>query len=126
MARILLVDDDDLSRSILRDLLGGFGYQVVEAADSVEGLKCFQRFEVDLVISDLFMPQHGGLEFIRNIRALDPDMGIIAVSGIQLDDKKVIFDQALQAGAAYALEKPFRPKVLQQAVETLLGDANSG
>ena len=60
MARLLVVDDDDLSRSIIRDLLGGFGHQVVEAADSVEGVKCFQRFEVDIVISDLFMPQHGG------------------------------------------------------------------
>ena len=125
MARILVVDDDELSRSIVRDLLGGFGHQVVEAKNSEEGMKCFQQFEVDLVISDLLMPQHGGLEFMQSIRALDPDIGIIAVSGIQVDSKEIIFDRALQVGAAYALEKPVRPEVLQQAVETLLGDANS-
>ena len=53
-------------------------------------------------------------------------MGIILISGIQLDGKEMIFDQALQAGAAYALEKPVQIEVLQQAVEALLGDANSG
>ena len=126
MARILVVDDDNLSRSIFRELLEEAGHQVVEAKTSGEGVRCFRQFEIDLVVTDLFMPEHGGMEVIEGVQSLDPEVGVIAVSGIALDNKGAIFEQAEQAGADYTLEKPVNPEVLRQAVESLLGDADSG
>ena len=110
MARVLVVDDDEMSRTILRNLLEKVGHQVVEAKDSDEGLKCFRQRHIDLVITDLFMPEIGGLGLMAQLKAEDEHVKMIAVSGVGLENKHAIFLSAQQKGAAYTLEKPIQSR----------------
>jgi CheY-like chemotaxis protein len=81
MSRILLIDDDDQFRGMLRQALRPEGYEVVEARDGKEGLIRFRTAAIDLVITDILMPEQEGLQTIRELRAEFPAIKIIAISG---------------------------------------------
>ena len=78
--RILIIDDDDDCRSLLRDLLKKEQYDVQEAENGRKGLSCFKDRPADLVITDIFMPDCDGLEVIREIKMVSPQSKIIAIS----------------------------------------------
>ena len=120
MARILIVDDDSISRDILREILEDAGHQVVEASTTESGIKNYRELVIDLVVTDLFVPEKGGLQVIQKIREADPDVGIIAVSGMTVEGKDQIFEAAKRGGANHTLEKPVKPEDLREAVRTLL------
>ena len=122
MARILVVDDDELARSVVCEILENKGYDVVDAATSTDGVEIFQRREIDLIVTDLFMPPDGGPGVIKNVRAVDPNVGIILISGMALENRDLVFQSALDAGATRALEKPIRPDALLTAVAEILAD----
>ena len=122
MARILVIDDDGISRAILRDILERAGHEVVEAADSEEGVRLFRESPADLVITDLFMPQRGGLEVIGELTLDYPGVRIIAVTGVSLEDKSDLFDLVTQCGALRTFEKPVDPEALQEAVDEILSE----
>ena len=82
MARILLIDDDDSVRTMLRLTLVHFGHTVIEARDGKEGLELFQNTDVDLLITDIVMPEKEGLEVLMELRKRKhPPVKIIAISG---------------------------------------------
>jgi two-component system chemotaxis response regulator CheY len=81
MARILIVDDTVFVRTLLRDLLEGKGYEVLEAADGRDGAAVFREKRPDLVITDLTLPVVGGHELVRLIREHSPKAKIIVLSG---------------------------------------------
>jgi CheY-like chemotaxis protein len=114
MARILVIDDEPLVRAAVRRLLEFAGHEVREAVDGVEGADLFRRQPCDLVLCDIFMPQESGLATIRKLCAGSPGAKVVAVSGGGFDRESDILPDALRAGAAAALRKPFR-------VEALLG-----
>ncbi len=68
MSTILVIDDDEQGRDMLRQMLETAGYDVLEAADGEEGSKVYRENEPDLVITDIIMPFKGGLETIMNIK----------------------------------------------------------
>lgn len=125
MARILAIDDDDLARSVVCELLEIMGHEVVEASNSREGVETFRRREIDLIITDLFMPPDGGLGVIQNVRKFDQDVKIIVVSGMALENRDLIFKQVLEAGATDTLEKPIDPGKFKQMVTELLEDGST-
>ena len=117
---ILVIDDDDQVRSMLKTLLEKEGYTVQGACDGKEGLKIYQEHEFDLVITDIIMPEKEGIETIRELRQYNPDVNIIAVSGggaIEAD-KYLLLAKGL--GVRYTFEKPFRRNDLLAAVRELL------
>jgi len=122
MARILVIDDDELARSVVKELLEEQGHQVVEARNSQEGVDTFRRREIDLIITDLFMPPEGGLGVIQKVRALDQDIKIVVMSGMGLDNREVIFQRVLDAGAVDTLEKPIDPHKFRNMIAELLVD----
>ncbi len=81
MARILLIDDDDSVRTMLRLTLAHFGHTVIEARNGKEGLELFQHANADLVITDIVMPEKEGLEVLMELRKKHPPVKIIAISG---------------------------------------------
>src|SRR6267378_6795934 len=81
VARILVMDDDELLRGALRVALEAAGYEVVEAANGDEGLRLQREQGADLVLVDIFMPERDGLEVIRALRAETPQTKIVAMSG---------------------------------------------
>jgi len=79
--KILLVDDEDMVRSVIRTMLETFGYVVVEAANGQQGLERFAAEKPDLVFTDLQMPQLDGLGFISCLKEISPETPIIVISG---------------------------------------------
>ena len=118
--RILVVDDDGVSRAILRDILEKEGYLVVEETNSEDGIRAYKAEPFDVVVTDLFMPEKGGLDVIGKLREFDPDARLIAVSGIDLREKLDIFRLAEQLGAVSTLQKPVKPDVLIERVRAAL------
>ena len=78
MPRILIIDDDDLIRQMLRDVLEREGYDVADASDGKQGLRVFMENPADMVVTDLVMPEKEGIEIIMELRRDFPELKIIA------------------------------------------------
>jgi DNA-binding response OmpR family regulator len=81
MARILIIDDNADMRDVLHEILARRGHEIDTARDGDVGLRRFDDFEFDLVITDMFMPKKDGLETIKHVLAKSPHTPIIAISG---------------------------------------------
>ncbi|HSG09369.1 MAG TPA: response regulator [Longimicrobiales bacterium] len=116
MARILIVDDDESDRLFERAILEDQGHTLFFAKDGEAALKTYRDSEVDLVVTDLYMPGVNGLRLIKQLKAMDPAVLIIAASGVA----KGQLDRALELGAGKVLAKPLDPHALADAVRELL------
>jgi DNA-binding response OmpR family regulator len=116
---ILLIDDDDVVRSTVADILLSAGYKVDEARDGRLGIKLFREGPPDLVITDVLMPEMNGLEFIILLRRESPNTNILAISGG--GSYGINYSRTATAlGAVRMIEKPFEAGQLLDAVEDLL------
>lgn len=120
MARLLLIDDDNMLRSVLAKSLTYAGHEVIQAADGQQGFELFRATPVDLVITDLVMPVQEGVETIVRLRRENSKIPIIAISG-GLTNSKLYLAMAEKIGARKVLGKPFTPKELIEAVNEVLG-----
>ncbi|MDA0745785.1 MAG: response regulator [bacterium] len=127
MARILIIDDDDMMRDLLRDMLEALGHKIFEADTSELGIETYHQDTVDLVVTDLFIPRRGGLEVIKQLIASNPDVKIIAISGMDISGPGFRHDKdpkaiALQYGALRTFKKPFASDEFLGAVAELLSE----
>jgi DNA-binding response OmpR family regulator len=120
MKRILLVDDDDLSRGAVHKMLERSGYSVFSTGTGQEALAHYRKETPDLVITDLIMPEVDGLEIIQELRRRNPTVRILAISGGGRVDAEEYLSVARKFGAAEVLSKPFTGQELKQAVEAAL------
>jgi DNA-binding response OmpR family regulator len=119
--RILLIDDDDSFRTMLRLTLVHFGYTVIEARNGKEGIALFKEANADLVITDIVMPEKEGLEVVMELRTKQvPPVKIIAISGGARRNVSDNLHMAKLLGAAKVLAKPFSNEVLIAAINELL------
>jgi len=116
MARVLVIDDEDVVRDFLRDALMLRGHEVEEAEDGEKGLESVRRNPPDLVISDIMMPNMTGLEVVEKLREMHPDIKIISIAAV--GDR--LLEQAEELGANRTFEKPFHMKDILDAVDDLL------
>jgi DNA-binding response OmpR family regulator len=105
--RILLIDDDVIVRQTISDVLTEAGYDVALACDGAVGLRMYRRSRPDLVITDIIMPDKEGIETLLEIRKIDPDAKVIAISGGGRTSNMRILDVARTMGANDTLAKPF-------------------
>src|SRR5882672_6361100 len=132
MARILVIDDDDLIRGTVQTILASDGHEPVLAVDGEDGVRQFRRQRFDLVLCDVFMPHKEGLETVREIRQLSAGTPIISMTGGipatdgdgRLDPDFLRMSGAL--GATRTIAKPFRPRELLALVRECLGSAGEG
>jgi CheY-like chemotaxis protein len=117
---ILLVDDDESFRPMLHATLERCGYDVVAATNGNEALALYRQREVDLVITDLIMPDKEGLETIAELRREAPGVRIIAMSGGGRNTPNAYLHVAKQFGAAQVLPKPFSTQELLDAIHGAL------
>lgn len=117
--KILIVDDSESVRMIARIALREQGYEVVEANNGVEALKQLDAERVNLVISDVNMPEMDGITLLKQIKASAKHkfMPIIMLTTEAGQDKK---DEGRAAGAKAWITKPFQPDVLIAAVSKLM------
>ncbi len=121
MARILIVDDEELVRLTLRQILEGSGHTVVEAENGNNAFRVLEDVGADLVITDLLMPEKEGLETIGELRRSWPDVKIVAMSGGGRLNGRDFLDIARKLGAHDILSKPFGAKQLRDLVSNVLG-----
>ena len=120
MARILIIDDEPQIRSMLTLMLEREGYEIVEAADGVAGIKIYRQNPADLIITDLIMPNKDGIGMIIDLKKEFPDVKIIAMSGGGLNKPDGYLKGAKKLGAACTLTKPIdREEMLNAVRETL-------
>ncbi|MBN2492808.1 MAG: sigma-54-dependent Fis family transcriptional regulator [Planctomycetes bacterium] len=103
--RILVVDDDPLITRSLAALLRREGYEVATAPDGLEALARLERFAPDVVLADVHMPRRDGLALLDDIRAHDPELPVIMITGFGTIDNAV---QAIQRGAHHYVTKPLQ------------------
>ena len=120
MARILLIDDEESIRTLMRQILEQSGHAVIEARGGTEGLALFPHAHVDLVITDIVMPDMDGLEVLRELRRMDPSVQILAITGGDVERGAVYLNTARLMGAATVLAKPFGAAQLRAAANGLL------
>lgn len=116
---ILVIDDSDTERKLVRKVLENAGFQVREAEDGFQGITLFRELRPELVICDLKMPGKDGFETMREIRATAPDARLIAISGFLFG----FADYAVRMqdlGVAAVIEKPFGSAYLLKTVRDTL------
>jgi DNA-binding NtrC family response regulator len=120
MKRILVIDDDTQMREMLRKVLERAGYEVEDAADGKIGTKIHRQEPVDLVVTDLIMPEKEGIETIREFRRDFPQLKIIAISGGGRIGANGYLSMAKTMGAHRIFSKPFDLKTFSETVKELL------
>jgi YesN/AraC family two-component response regulator len=120
MSRILVADDEAPIRELLRQALEMNGYEVVEAANGVETVKLFRENQIDLVITDIIMPDKEGLESIMDLKEIDPDVKIIAMSGGGRLEPHSYLQMAAKFGAKRVFQKPLSISLLLSTIKELL------
>jgi CheY-like chemotaxis protein len=127
MPRILLIDDDAAVRSAISLILDQEGHAVIAAEDGQAGLDLARETGFDIAIVDMFMPGLDGVETIARLRAMRPNLPIIATSGAvargQSGASSDVLATAAERGAAMVIHKPFRPRELLQAIAKCLDAA---
>lgn len=107
MKRVMIADDAEFMRQMLKEILKGLNYEVVaEAVDGQDAVEKYAAVKPDFVTMDMVMPRLSGLDAIRKIRETDPKARILVVSAI---DQPAVLKEAVQAGAVDFIVKPFRP-----------------
>ena len=120
MARILVIEDDGMLRSMLKQMLEHECHDVLVASDGLEASRLYQKNPLDLIITDVLMPEKDGLEVIMEIRAKMPQVKIIAISGGGRISHTDYLVAARRLGAQKTLSKPFVRRDLLDALKELL------
>jgi two-component system, chemotaxis family, chemotaxis protein CheY len=114
MANVLIVDDSSTMRKIISRSLRQAGLtvdEIYEAGDGVEGLNALANSKVDLILSDINMPNMDGLEFIKQVRAKGNTVPIVMITTEGGED---ILKEAISSGASDSIKKPFTPEQLNE------------
>jgi CheY-like chemotaxis protein len=123
MARILLVDDESSIVRVLDEMLIQLGYEVVTAPGGTEALQKLSSSGIDLVVTDIVMPNMNGLQLIEEIQNTYPAVKIIAMSGGDIKSGPAEYLQtASKLGAVVCLAKPFTINDLSTLVKGLLAE----
>jgi two-component system cell cycle response regulator DivK len=119
--RILVVEDQEDLRGVLRDLLTGSGYTVIEAADGEAGVAKARSEHPELILMDIQMPVIDGYEATRRIK-VDPALKPIPIVAVSSFAMKGDEEKARAAGADHYVTKPYSPMQLLRLIRGFLGD----
>jgi PAS domain S-box-containing protein len=119
---ILVVDDEAGIREITKATLESFGYRVLTAADGKEAISIFIKYqnEIDLILTDMMMPNMDGVAVIKEVSKLDPNIKIIAASGLADVDK---LSEINGANVKAFIPKPYKSEKLLEVIKTVLENA---
>ena len=115
MARILIVDDEESDRLFERAILEDAGHTLFFASDGEAALRAYRQHRIEIVITDLHMPNLNGLQLIRELKEIDPLATIIAVSGVAAGQ----LQRAQELGAVKTIRKPVMPSELYAALQDI-------
>lgn len=117
MKKILIVDDDSVTRGLLREMLGSKKYEVLEAEDGQQALEMLHKQKMDLLIADRSMPRLGGLELLQKLRDDNLQLPTIMISAF---GEERLWAEAIGLGARDYIVKPFKQEDVLHIVEKTL------
>jgi CheY-like chemotaxis protein len=120
MARVIVIDDQEPIRRIVRTALERAGHEVLDAADGEVGLQLLERHATDVVLSDIFMPGMDGIQMLRQIRRQFPAVKVIVMSGGDSTGMLDLRRDAELLGAVKSLSKPFTTHEIVAVVNSVL------
>lgn len=120
--RILVVDDEELIRRLMDQLLTAAGYHVTTAIDGREGVGLLEHERFDLLISDMVMPYMSGAELLAAAKRLDPELPVVIMTGYP---SVASAKELMQEGAVDYITKPFDVDVVAAKVAAILGKARN-
>jgi two-component system cell cycle sensor histidine kinase/response regulator CckA len=118
--RILLVDDQESVREVAKDMLEALGYEVITAADGLEGISRYRDLwrEIDLVVLDMVMPNLSGGDCFRRMKEINPKARVVLSSGYSMDGA---IQDVMNEGILAFIQKPYRLEELSRVVGTAVG-----
>lgn len=125
MAKILLVEDDDLVRDMLAQVLIRASHEVTSANDGDEATELLKSLEPDIMVTDIIMPKKSGITLISEVKNKHPNMEIIAISGGGRLDPTGYLDLSESLGATVSFEKPIDNAALLMAIDLLVHGGNN-
>jgi len=114
---ILIVEDEEIERSLLAEVLSTLGYATVEAENGLKALEVKENNQIDLVLSDIHMPEMNGLDLLKHLRKNGDGLPVILMTGFDATEAREVSEQYK---AAALLTKPFRLAHLKELLEKLL------
>ena len=115
---ILVVDDDELLARMVGEWLRGEGYQVWTARDGVQGYSSYYKYQAEMVVTDIDMPELDGFEMMRCIRTINPRAKAIYMSGAPEQYRRTLVSEAQNFGTP-VLRKPFGEMELLKIIQSL-------
>ena len=119
--RLLIVDDEEDIRDLLHDFFGRKDFEIFEAADGIEALQIVKKENPSVVLLDVQMPGMNGIETLKEIRKLDPSMGVVMATANS--DERITREAIMNGAYAYVI-KPFDLPYLEMVVLTRLMTAS--
>ena len=119
---VLVVEDEDEVRNLVSEMLRFYGYNVLEAANASNALSIFEKYQksIDLILTDIIMPQMSGTELIERILTHHPDIKVLYMSGYT---DNTLVDHGLLADEKYFIQKPFSSANLVEKVRLILDES---
>ncbi len=121
--RILLVEDNEMVRTMLKDLLAGSGHDVIETGEPRQALQLAAGRAIDLLITDVIMPELNGPELYRQLLAAHPGLKVLFMSGYT---DNVVVQHLGSAELSNFVQKPFTVQAMSARIAAILGEKNSG
>ncbi len=121
MHRILIIDDDNEFRKMLKLSISKAGHEVVEASNGRDGLRAYQAERFDLVVTDIFMPVQEGIETIFKLKEFDTNVQIIAISGGGSHQNFEYLNNSSDFGVQKTFQKPFAMPAFLDAIQEVVG-----
>ncbi|HUU74897.1 MAG TPA: response regulator [Methanoregulaceae archaeon] len=123
MGNILLVDDSVLARYLLKQILISKGHQIVgEAGDGLECIDKVKELSPEMVILDLIMPKMKGIETLKEIMKINPEIKVVMCTG---DHQEFTVRDAVKYGASGYIIKPFQKEIVLEEVQHILAETHS-
>jgi two-component system chemotaxis response regulator CheY len=117
--KILIIDDSAVFRKIISVHLKNANFELIEAGDGLEGLKKLSEHEIDLIVSDMNMPNMDGISFIKKAKE-DPKYKFTPIIMLTTESQPEKKEQGINAGAKAWLTKPFSPEELLDTISKLM------
>lgn len=116
---ILVVDDKKVIGDFFNLTMGYYGHHITVVHNKMQALEAVKLNEFDIAFVDMIIPDHDGVEILKQIKSINPQLAVVMMSGYSLDEKR---RQAVVCGAANCLKKPFELDDVRRAVKDAIGE----
>jgi len=116
--KILVVDDKKVIGDFFDLTMGYYGHQITVVHDFLHALEAVRRDQFDIAFMDMMLPDKDGVEILKEVKAINPSLPVVMMSGYSLDEKR---QEARRFGAVDCLKKPFEVDDIRRVVKAAIG-----